>query len=180
MHTCGVRSTMDIVRHDALRYDTMRPKKGGDLDPDLVAMRQGGVAPLTNTVWFARPGRLSIIQCRDKAVFNFNLDLGILDNHRRWPVRETYVGDLMALRHRLMVSAQRPWYTFNVYSQVRYERQRQCLEFRPVLFFSCDAGGCGCLPAPAMQNDTVSCPSCLSKADLSVRIFFFVYLISAR
>lgn len=56
--------------------------------------------------------------CRDKAVFNFSLDLGLLDNHRRWPVRETYVGDLMALRHRLMVSAQRPWYTFNVYSQV--------------------------------------------------------------
>ncbi|CAN0427253.1 unnamed protein product, partial [Ectocarpus sp. 13 AM-2016] len=50
----------------------------------------------------------------DKAVFSFNLDLGLLDGHRRWPVRETYVGDLMALRHRLMVSAQRPWYTFNV------------------------------------------------------------------
>eukprot|EP00752_Nemacystus_decipiens_P002150 g2049.t1 len=55
---------------------------------------------------------------KDKAVFNFNLDLGLLDNHRRWPVRETYVGDLMALRHRLLVSAQRPWYTFNVYSQI--------------------------------------------------------------
>ncbi|CAM9638065.1 unnamed protein product [Ectocarpus sp. 6 AP-2014] len=54
----------------------------------------------------------------DKAVFSFNLDLGLLDGHRRWPVRETYVGDLMALRHRLMVSAQRPWYTFNVYSQL--------------------------------------------------------------
>ena len=51
-------------------------------------------------------------------MFNFNLDLGLLDGHRRWPVRETYVGDLMALRHRLMVSAHRPWYTFNVYSQV--------------------------------------------------------------
>ncbi|CAM9433494.1 unnamed protein product [Ectocarpus sp. 12 AP-2014] len=55
---------------------------------------------------------------KDKAVFSFNLDLGLLDGHRRWPVRETYVGDLMALRHRLMVSAQRPWYTFNVYSQL--------------------------------------------------------------
>ncbi|CAM9690456.1 unnamed protein product [Hapterophycus canaliculatus] len=56
---------------------------------------------------------------KDKTVFSFNLDLSLLDAHRRWPVRETYVGDLMALRHRLMVSAHRPWYTFNVYSQAR-------------------------------------------------------------
>ncbi|CAM9817948.1 unnamed protein product [Scytosiphon promiscuus] len=55
---------------------------------------------------------------KDKAVFSFNLDLTLLDGHRRWPVRETYVGDLMALRHRLMVSAHRPWYTFNVYAQI--------------------------------------------------------------
>eukprot|EP00903_Cladosiphon_okamuranus_P022088 g20311.t1 len=66
---------------------------------------------------------------KDKAVFNFNLDLGLLDGHRRWPVRETYVGDLMALRHRLMVSAQRPWYTFNVYSQIPLAME--CLSSAP-------------------------------------------------
>lgn len=56
---------------------------------------------------------------RGKTTFGFSLDLGLLEGHRGWPVRETYVGDLMALRHRILVSAQRPWYTFNVYNQVR-------------------------------------------------------------
>lgn len=32
----------------------------------------------------------------------------------------------MALRHRLMVSAQRPWYTFNVNSQVCLTSTRRC------------------------------------------------------
>lgn len=57
---------------------------------------------------------------RGEAKFNFDLDLELLNGHRKWPVRETYVGDLMALRHRIVVTAQRPWYTFNVYSQVTY------------------------------------------------------------
>ncbi|CAN0434611.1 unnamed protein product [Pylaiella littoralis] len=66
---------------------------------------------------------------KDKTVFHFSLDLTLLDGHRRWPVRETYVGDLMALRHRLVVSAQRPWYTFNVYSQIPLAME--CLSSAP-------------------------------------------------
>ena len=56
---------------------------------------------------------------RGKGVFAFSLDLELLNGHRRWPVRETYVGELMALRHRLQVVVQRPWYTFNVNTQAR-------------------------------------------------------------
>ena len=56
---------------------------------------------------------------RDKVIFNFDLDLQLLEDHRNWPVRETYVGDLMAIRHRILVAAHRPWYTFNVYKEVR-------------------------------------------------------------
>lgn len=64
-----------------------------------------------------------------KTTFGFSLDLGLLEGHRGWPVRETYVGDLMALRHRILVSAQRPWYTFNVYNQASLAME--CLSNAP-------------------------------------------------
>ncbi|KAG5175850.1 hypothetical protein JKP88DRAFT_265685 [Tribonema minus] len=39
-------------------------------------------------------------------------------------LREGYVGDMLALRHRLVVTAARPWYTFDVVTQVPIVVQR--------------------------------------------------------
>jgi hypothetical protein len=55
-------------------------------------------------------------------------------------LREGYVGDMLALRHRLVVTATRPWYTFDVMAQVSQLAVHTKMRTLAVVLAQCVAG----------------------------------------
>eukprot|EP00612_Vaucheria_litorea_P007213 CAMPEP_0171476924 /NCGR_PEP_ID=MMETSP0946-20130122/3883_1 /TAXON_ID=109269 /ORGANISM="Vaucheria litorea, Strain CCMP2940" /LENGTH=492 /DNA_ID=CAMNT_0012007285 /DNA_START=38 /DNA_END=1516 /DNA_ORIENTATION=- len=96
--------------------------------------------------------------------FPFTLPLESLDRDNSSVVglRESYVGDMLALRHQMVVKIQRPWYTFNVISQVPIFVQRVIPPPSP------QHGPIGPNNEEGGPNTVVVIPDCNGRAELSL------------
>ncbi|CAM9433199.1 unnamed protein product [Phaeothamnion confervicola] len=63
---------------------------------------------------------------RDDVVAKFSLSPRAMARRRGWPARDTYVGEVVAVRHVLVVTISRPWYTFDVVRHIPLMIQRLC------------------------------------------------------